>query len=283
MEEFSASLVREKIIFIDDGQDIEADGEAGPTVIRSNRIFLKLGERAATEKVVVRAQNMHTTLRLAGKVMYSFYKNGLFLNRSQPPEWEAIWDTVLSHYEKEFNPNIWGAVYINGKSMFKTTTSPFVDVVEKCALLSVDNYDGTMEVTESALKQIGRAMRINHSSNVATVFTDSDGAMRCGIIHRANGKDTTFNFTAAGGETHNRVPQSMAIAAAFLEGINLSFVTKSLQDKMRGGEIAKVSPEASKLRGATARLVAINKGISAFEETYEVKYRPEKPDFFGLG
>ena len=282
MEEFSASLVREKITFIDDSQEPDADGEVGPTVICSNRIFLKLGDRAATEKVVVRAQNMHTTLRLASKVMYSYFKNGAFLTRSQPPDWEAMWDTVLSIYEKEYNTGIWGSVYINGKSVFKTNTSPFVDVVEKCALLTVDNYDATMEVTESALKQIGRAMRINHSSNVATVFTDHVDTMRCGIIHRADGKDTTFSFTATGGEPHNRITQSISIAAAFLEAINLRFVTKSLQDKMRAGEIAKVSPEAAKLRGATARLVAIHKGIMSFEETYDVKYRPEKPDFFGL-
>lgn len=283
MEEFNASLVREKITFIDDAQEPDADGETGPTVIRSNRIFLKLGERAAEEKVVVRAQNMHTTLRLASKVMYSYFKNGLFLNRSQPPDWEAIWEAVLSNYEKEYNPGIWGSVYINGRPMFKTTSSPFVDVVEKCALLSVDNYDQTMEVTESALKQIGRAMRINHSSNVATVFTDSGDTMRCGIIHRSDGKDTTFNFHATGGEKHNRITQSISIAAAFLEAINLRFVTKSLQDKMRRGEIAKISPEAHKLRGATARMVAIHKGISSFEEAYEVKYRPEKPDLFGTG
>ncbi len=285
MEDFSASLVREKITFVDDDQAQKPDSGAGPTVVRSNRIFLKLGEGAATEKVVVRAQNMHTTLRLASKIMYSYYKNGLFLSRSQPPQWDTMWEMALSLYEKEYNADGWGSVYVNGKSVFKTNTSPFVDVVEKCALLTLDNYDATMEVTESALKQIGRAMRINHSSNIATVFTDhaGTGTIRCGIIHRAGGKDTTFNFTATGSETHNRVTQSMNIAAAFLEAINLRFVTKTLQEKTRKGEIPKVSPEANQLRVGTTRLLALHKGITSFEQTYEVKYRPEKPDFFGVG
>ena len=180
-EEFTASLVREKIIFADDS----AGSGAEPTVIKSNRIFLKLGVRAASEKIVVRAQNMHTTLRIASKILFSHHKGGALLERDTPFDWEGMWDQVLSTYEKEFNPAIWAAVYINGKPFFKTNKSPFVDVIEKCALLTIDNYDATMGVTESALKQIGRAVRINHSSNVATVFTDNGDSMRCGIIHRA--------------------------------------------------------------------------------------------------
>jgi hypothetical protein len=280
MEDFNASLVREKIILVDDSAP-EAD-EQGPTVIRSNRIFLKIGKRAATEKIVVRTQNMHTTLRLASKIMFDYYRNGLFLDRTTPFDWEGQWDAVLSTYEKEYNPQVWAAVYINGKPVFKTTKSPFVDVIEQCALLTIDNYDATMEVTESALKQIGRAIRINHSSNVATVFTDDSHAMRCGVIHRAGGKDTTFSFTCEGGEARNRIVQSVSIAAAFLEAINLQFVVKGLQDKLKRGEIAKVGKDANQLRTGTARLVALDKGIAGFEEIYTVKYRPEKPQFFGV-
>ena len=58
MEDFNTSLVREKIIFIDDvgTPDVE-DLEDGPNVVRSNRMFLRLGEKGE-EKIVVRAQNM---------------------------------------------------------------------------------------------------------------------------------------------------------------------------------------------------------------------------------
>jgi hypothetical protein len=280
MEEFNASLVREKIILTDDGAGASARADAGSTTIRSNRILLKLGHRAATEKIVIRAQNMHTTLRFASRILYSYHKGGSFLNRATPYDWDVQWDGVLSRYEKEFNQNSWAAVYINGKPLFKTTSSPFVDVIEQCALLSIDNYDATMTVTESALKQVGRAMRIQHSSNVATIFTDSGDSMRCGIIHRTEMRDTTFNFTATGGEQHNRTVQSLSVAADYLEAINLRFVIRGLQEKLRKGEVAKISPEANQIRMAAARQMSINKGITSFEDVYTVKYRPEKPDFF---
>lgn len=284
MTEFNASLVREKIIFVDQEQAMLDGVEAEPVTIRSNRIFLQINDGKHTEKIVVRCQNMHTTLRLASKIMYSFYKNGLFRGRENPYDWEGTWDAILPSYEKEFNPNNWAAVYINGQSVFKTSSFPFVDVIEKCALLTVDNYDATIDVTESALKQVGKAVSINHSSNVAAVFSD-DGreSMRAAIIHRSERKDTNFTFVVSGGETHNRVSQTINIAAAFLEALNLRFVVRHLGQQKRKGELEKTGDGANKLRGATGRLVAINKGITSFEEVYEVKYRPEKPDFFGAG
>ena len=75
MDDFNTALIREKIIFVDEesGKEAKADGHS---VVRSNRIFLKLEKDGKSEKVVVRAQNMHTTLRVAGKIMQEFYRKG---------------------------------------------------------------------------------------------------------------------------------------------------------------------------------------------------------------
>lgn len=279
MEDFNTSLVREKIIFTDGSPDT-GGGAKDPVTIRSNRIFLRLGIPPITEKVVIRAQNMHSTLRLAAKVLYSYRHSGLLLDRNVAFDWQDHWNGVLSDYEKEYSPDVWAAVYINGKSVFKTMTSPFVDVIEKCALLTIDNYDATMEVTENALKQIGHAVQINHSSNVATTFADDGDVMRCGIIHRSSSRDTTFSFTASGGERHNRIVQCMGIVAAYLELFNLRFTIQTLQGKIRRGQVMKASPESVQIRAAIARQGGINKAIASFEEIYQVKYRPEKPDVF---
>ncbi len=279
MPEFSTSLVREKIVFIDDAAAQDADASPVSTV-RSNRIYLQLQTPEGTEKMVIRTQTMPTALRLASKVMFSYYRNGLFSKRAEPYDWQAQWASVLSGYDEAFVPDLWAAVYINGQSIFKTVKSPFVDVVEQCALLSIDNYDAAMGVTEDALRRIGRAMRINHSSNVAAIFVDNDESMRCGIIHRLNGRDSTFNFTAAGGDVIHRIVQSLVTAAAFVEAIDLQRTVAALQAKVRDKEIPRASADATKLRAGTARMVVLDKAIKAFEEAYDVKYRPQKPDFF---
>ncbi|TAL31983.1 MAG: hypothetical protein EPN97_10160 [Alphaproteobacteria bacterium] len=282
MEDFNTSLVREKIVFIDDAAPPDIDDmEEGPNVVRSNRVFLKLGDKGTAEKVVVRAQNMHTTLRMASKVLADYFKNGPLSDRAKSFDWDEYWAAMLSNYEREFNPYNWAAVYINGKPVFRTKTSPFVDVVEQCALLTVDNYDATMKVAQGALKKVGKAMRIKHSTSVAAVLTDNGEVMRCGFLYRADGNDLAFNFGASGGEMPGRIVQSVGIAAALLEALNLRYITKKLQEKLGETSGMKSTAEANQLRGATGRLVALDKGISSFEELYDVRYRPEKPVFFG--
>lgn len=280
MKEFSTSLVREKIEFLDEA----VDGIVPTAIVRSNRIFLRLPspeEPAQADKIVIRTQTMPTALRLAGKVMFSYYRNGLFSTRHEPYDWDVQWDAVQSGYDRAFMPDLWASVYVNGKSAFKTVSSPFVDIVEQCALLSLDNYDAAIHVTEEALRKIGRSMRINHSSTIAAVMSDGGAEMRCGIIHRMDGRDATFNFMVSGGQNAHRVVQSLGTAAAFLEAINLQRVVRSMQEKIRAREAAKASPEATRLRAATARMTAIDKAINSFEDAYSVKYRPAKPDFFG--
>lgn len=286
MQEFSSSLVREKIVFIDGGKDIDPladEGEAsGPTIIRSNRIFLRLSQGTKTEKIVIRGQNMHGTLRMAAKVYAQFRKGGPFTERASPFDWQDHWDQLVSAYDKEFNPGNWIGVYINGKPVFKTLTSPFVDVVEQCALLTLENYDGTMGVAEHVLKEVGKAVRIQHFTNVAAVFSEEErNGIRCGIVHRSDVRDTTFNFSVIGGERDNRIIQALSTTAAFLEMFNLTFVIRSARMRLKAKEIDFSSPESKQARAAEARQGTLSRQINSFEEVFTVKYRPEKPDLMG--
>lgn len=282
MEDFSTSLVREKIVFLDDNAPEPADdAEDGPNVVRSNRVFLKLATDNGEEKVVIRAQNAHTALRVASKALAEFFRQGPFGAREKPVDWDEYWAAMLSPYEREFNPYNWASVYLNGKPVFRTKTSPFVDIVEQCALLTPDNYDATMRVAQGAMKKFGKSMRIRHTTSVAAVLTDTGEQMRCGFLNRGEGVDLAFNFTATGGKMQERIVQSTGIAAALLEALNLRFVTRQLQEKLGETSGMKSTAEANQLRCGTGRLVALDKGISSFEDTYDVRYRPEKPVFFG--
>jgi hypothetical protein len=285
MLDFTTSLVREKIEFVDDAPDsaesravmdpVLSAAKGGDHVIRSNRLLLALVRRGATERLVVRAKNMHSTLRFAGKILHDFYRNGMFANRAEPFHWEQTWQSVLSDYEHRFTPDIWSAVYINGKPVYRTRDYPFVDVVERCALEAMDDYDATMGHTRTAFQKIGRSVRINHTSSVATVLNDGNNVMRCGITHRGEGGDGTFNFMAIGGEQSNRIVQSVGTAADFVEALNLHYIAKVGQEKASAGR-ATVEDQV-RLDAATARLGTLRTAIRAFEEAYNVSYSPAKP------
>jgi hypothetical protein len=279
MDNFISSLVREKMTFTADAF-AEVDPGEELHVIRSNRIFLNLTKNGRTEKIAVRAQTMHVTLLLASKVMFSFFKNGLFLIRPEEYDWQQQWESILSSYEQKYNPNVWAAVYINAKPVFKTTDSPYIDIVEKCALLNIDNYDATVGVAEEAFKQAGKAVSIGHESHTAAVFSADEKTVNCGVIDRSGGKNVAFNFIVAGGDKERRLVQALAVTASFVEALNLRRIVRETQMRIRMEEITTSSSEAIRMRAAAGRLMALTKMITTFEEMYEVKYRPAKPDFY---
>lgn len=289
MVEFSTSLVREKIIFddrsrvipdvIDDDFDLT---QFEPETVRSNRIDLKLIKGDEIEHVIVRAQNMHSTLRMAAKVFTNFYKGGgAFEKRAKMPNWEAMWKQSLSVYEQEYNAeNNWCAIYMKGASVFKTKDDHFMDIVEQCALASKGDYDNTKEVAEYALKKIGKDIRITHHNNVAAVISDKPDGLRCGIMHRSERKDTIFNFMMEGGAARtDRIHHAFIVAASFLEGINLGHVVKYWRDQLVQEKITKGSDEAKLMRDSQKRQLILLREINAIEDIYKFNYRPEKPDF----
>ena len=285
MLSFQTMLVRERITLTQyavQGSADVPDNEAPPevTVVRSNRLHLQLDGPVRSENVVIRAQNMQTTLRIGAKVLFSFYKSGPFANRAEPFDWQGMWDMLLTAYEHKYHPDLWATVYMNGKAVFRTAESPFVDVIEQCALLTVDNYDATMTLTEQALGKLGQNAKIEHAAKVAVVFGDDNTTMRCGVNQRLDGKDTTFNFAATGGEQYSRVVQGFQIAASFIEAIDVRHYMRLVQKKLRSGALTRSSPEMGKYNAGPQRLKDLRLSLEAFEKHFDVKYRPEKPDVF---
>jgi len=282
MTDFNTVLLREKIDLTDETGSIPGTVD-GKAVVRSNRVFLKLDKDGASEKVVIRAQNMHSTLRLAESILKDFYWNGLFTHRLNPVEWDHVWLDAQASYDREYNPYNWCAIYIDGRSVFRTTPSVFVDIIEQCAMLNIDDYDNTMRVTEGAFERLGKAVSITHTSNVAAIISDNGTSLRCGIIARDDGHDAVFNFTTAGGAAGVRIVQSFGHAASLLEALSLRRITRELKEKLGTGFATKNTVEKAQLALATGRLVTLDKSTKEFEKIYMVKYRPEKPAFFRIG
>lgn len=283
MANFEASLAREKITLFDVQDPAAVPGpEAELTVIRSNRIVLHLTDGVIEEQVVVRAQSMSSTLRFAAKILFSYFKSGLFMRRAAPFEWEENWRSILTTHDERFSPELWSAVYVNGKVVFQTGRFPFVDVIEQVAAGEVaEDYDAAIGRARMALQRQGKPYEIEHLNKTAAVFTDTDhDQLRCGIIQRAGGKDTTFSFSIHGGEQYSRVIQALNAAAALLEAINIRHFMRYVQLGLHHGTIYKGSHETLKYHACADRLVELRKMMTAFEEHFDVRYRPEKPDVF---
>lgn len=283
MKDLNATLLREKFIIRD---AIAKTGDAAtPVIAMSNRMDFSLTNRDGdiTEHFVVRAQNMHSCVRMVARIMQEFHENGPLLTRTQGFDWGFAWDSITRGYEDRFNAQRWVAVYQRGHILYQEGPGerhPFLDIIEQCEARNKGTYEQAVAVAEDAFKQAGKLVTIEHDSNIALVLNHTARESRCGIIARGPNRTTTFNFTAKPRPGRDiRPSQSLSIAAAFLEGIQLAFQIGVIRQKEDYELIEPGSIESQRGHEASQKIGRLNSAIQKFEDMAEVFYRPERPDF----
>ncbi len=279
MVEFRTSLLREKFVIQSDNKEEE------PIIALSNRIVVPLvsADGIDNETFIVRTQNMHSCTRLAAAVAKEFFERGTIANRAVPMSWKDIWVDVIKGYERDWNPDIWCAIYYKGRNVFQYGNHhAFLDIIEQCDAANPQEYTESVTFAEKAFSQAGKNVKIEHDSNIALVVSAKEEQAKCGIIVRAATGATTFNYTSSTKEDNPRpihVHTTLTVAAAFLEGIQLSFQVGLMNRKQEYRLIEKYSDEDRKHKRATTRLGNLNRAIANYEKNFHVNYRPDRPTF----
>lgn len=280
MKEFSTALLREKFVIYDP----EKGKENGAAIALSNRLAAELrdSEGRITETLVVRAQTMHSAVRMVARIVQAFRQGGPLSIRQEGYDWKAAWDAIISDYEYIHNPERWIAVYHDGKCIFSEgERHPFLDMIEKCDRENDLDYDFSIPMAEKLFVQTGKPLKIEHNSNVAMSVHFAGNTGRLGIILRSPARTTTFTFTAVNEKekTALNIPQCLSAAAAFLEGVQLSFFIGTNAEKISLGLIERFSKEEKQTKEARKRIQRLKSEIENLERTFSVRYRPERPEF----
>lgn len=280
MSQLNTTLLREKFSILDSSPDLE---EETAIIALSNRMAVEFQNpnTGHSEKFIIRAQNMHSCVRMAARLVKSYSTSGPIMNRPKPFDWEAAWDAIVNDYEYRFNPERWCSIYHNGQVVFQTGEHHlFLDVIEKCDARNKGSYEAAIPMAEQAFKQAGKIVKIKHDSNVALVVDIEPRQGRFGLIVRGPTKTTTFNFSAASKDKDPvNFAQCLAVCACYLEGVQLAFLLGMNHEKIRLGIIEPASKEDMQTREAGLRLGRLNAEIANLERAYTVRYRPERPDF----
>ncbi|HEU4837897.1 MAG TPA: hypothetical protein VFS88_00630 [Micavibrio sp.] len=279
--EFKSTLLREKFAL----KDPAADAGEAPVIVLSNRMVLPLVHSGALEEAetfVVRTQNMHSCVRLCAAIGKEYFERGAIMKRVLPFRWATLWNDVIKGYEKDWNPDIWCAIYYKGRVIFEYgTRHPFLDIIEQCDAVNRDNYAQSVVFAEKAFKQAGKEMKIEHDSNIALIVSVKDEEAKCGVILRGANHKTTFNYTVRqrkGGDPV-RIPTILTVAAAFLEGVQLAFSVGMTNKKRQVSLIERFSDDARKGKRGAERLTNLSSAIAGLERKYMVNYRPDRPVF----
>lgn len=279
MTDFQTHLLRERFTLMD------KVGKTPDIIALSNRIVLPLPPVPGQplETFVIRAQVAHAALRLAGLMLNAYERTGPLLHRQIPLDWDDLWARAAGAHEQQFNEKLWGAVYHDGKCIFAASTHhPFFDVIEQVDAKHAKNYDDSVQVAEKLFSQAGKPITIHYDTGMAATFHIGKQSGKCGLIQRDAVKNQTFVFY---GEKRDGAARPLSgasflqTAAAFWEGIQLSFTIGQGNEKLRQNKITLYSPEEVALSSARTRLAEAQAAIKTFENTHVVTYRPDKADF----
>jgi len=284
MPKFHTSLQREKFKIT----DLSRNGKNSPPVMAfSNRmpILLQTKSGAVREDYVVRAHNMHTCIKLAAYIVKEFETKGPISGRSF--NWSDLYEEVVKGYEKKWNKDLWVAIYHDGEVLFKggsVESYPMLDIIEQCDFRNKKDYDNSVELAKKAYKKAGKNVDIEHEVNVAMVFDlKPKKTVRCGMVARGSSKRRTFSYMV---DIKNNdkldTYKSLLMSAALLEGIQLAFLIGVTKKREKEGLLSKISPEIKKSKAASEKLGRVTAHVRGFNKDYDVKYRPEQPDFSSL-
>lgn len=245
-------------------------------------LYDKRGKVAET--FVVRAQTMHSCIRMAAKIVQTYIRSGPLMIRAEKYSFADAWESIIEDHERKFAPDRWVAVYFDGKLLYKSGEQHmFLEVIEKCDAKNPGNYDNAVQLAEQAFLATGKQVTITHDANIGLVVNVNENEGKCGLILRNPNKKTTFNFIAfSKGAAKVTIAQCLIVAAAYLEGIQMAFQIGMINEKLRLLLLDRYSPEDQLADSGRRRLGRLNAEIRNFENTLNVRYRPEKPEFSAI-
>ncbi|MBE1237865.1 hypothetical protein IHV25_09435 [Phaeovibrio sulfidiphilus] len=263
------SLYREKTTFYKISTASLRRLEDKTSYLRSNRIILDM--KPFRDRVVIRANSVHNTLRCAHMILEQFSENSAALSESAEIDWSSLWQTRLSSYDREWNPSAWCSVHVNGRHLFASRKSELIDQIEKVAR----GADLSEEIIREAVKPYSRPgedLFVEHESQTAVLFSMFPTSVRATVLERERGRTRSFSVT---------MPYKEDLLPLF--GTRMRFVADvveaiALREMLEGAGIAYVgSVPAEQLHCARERRIECLQDIIEFEQASSVVYRPERP------
>jgi hypothetical protein len=252
--------------------------------IRSNRVTLQLKSGDVTENIVVRGQNIPSTLRLTALVLDQFARTPTMFSDSSADtfDWGELWKNRISSYERQFQPESWISLHCEGETIYTTNPSNQIEEMERIALGGDINDATIREVTTRLLGEDADVVT-QHDSQTAVVFSPFKEYHRAAILERRGGRTGSFAVSAH----HPPKPKKPVRYAGFInfcadtiEALNLKVFLDRIKQMIEENRISGPVITPAQVAGAMGRKRDLMQFIVAYERANKITYRPERPEFF---
>lgn len=288
MSNFTANLIRERFVLTNN-----KNKDTIPQIALGNRLefecFNASGEKS--EKFIVRAQNMHTTLRVAARLARHWYDHGSIQDTGRNRfNWKREYKETVKDFEEKWNKDCWACVYKNGKRLFGPDIpekSQLFDIIEQVYVYDKGNYDDITVAAEKMFARIGQHISLSYDRDIAmelsgsreriqnkVTYRDTDGRNKIDLIMRQ--KDLRYVKGDKGSPV--KLSECLSVAAVIFEGYQLGFIAGRTNFLLAAGQVNMSSQEAQHADHAIKRVIRLDNSLAELAKKHHLSFKP-KPNF----
>lgn len=276
------TLYREKSTIHRFSQRGGGQGDELAMVISSNRVTIPIKSRIENYNVVVRGQSVPAALRMAAVAIDEFRRDENLLYDPLALDWDSQWRRRLSHYDNDYNRDIWVSLHLNGRQIFssKEGDDPSAEI---------ERLAGGQEVTEAmVLQATGKSLGatddlvVEHDSQTAFVFTPFPAYHRAAAIERRGRRTGSYAVSAYHPAPTKpiRLSHFLNFCADLNEALTLKAFMERVQELTATNRIQQSGITPTQVTAARNHRRALTEAIENFEKTNKVVYRPDRPNLF---
>ena len=277
------TLFREKSVvhkFTELNDDESADDE--PVLsLRSNRVTIPIKTKMASVMVVVRGQNIPSTMRMTSVVVDEIRRDADVIHEAAEFDWDSMWRRKVSKYEADYNADNWVSVHVGGDLAYVSREGHE-------AIAEVELLAGSEDVTESIVMEAAsnvlgalEDLVVEHDSQTAFVFTPFPAYHRAAILERRDRRTGSFAVAAyhPTPQTPVRLSHFISFCADMTEALTHKSFLDRAQEMVADKTIDSSSFTPSFVQATRNRRRDLVQTIENFEKANKVVYRPERPSF----
>jgi len=281
----TVTLYREKSLVYGMGEPLSMDDdpeEEKPVLeLRSNRITMPIKTKVSTIAVVVRGQNMASTMRMSAVVMDEIRRDQTILRDAGGVDWYGQWRRRVSKYEADYNQANWVSLHIGGEQVFSSRDdNRAIAELEQLAMGEDVTDDLVMEAAQNVLGALDD-FAVEHDTQTSFVLTPGSEFHRSSVLERRDRKTGAFSLSVRHPTPQNQVRLShfMAVNADIMELTTLKSFLDRVAEMAAENTLSKSTITPTQVQAARARRQALLEAIELFEKTNKVVYRPDRPNF----
>jgi hypothetical protein len=197
--------------------------------------------KVSTVHVVVRGQNIPSTMRMSAIALDEIRRDPNVLRDGGAVDWFSMWRRRVSKYENDYNSANWVSLHVGGEQIFSSREdNAAVKEIESIAVGEETTNDLVLEAVQNMMGAL-EDFAVEHDSVTAFVMNPGVDGHRASIMERRAFKSNAFSMQVKHPTPQNpvRLSHFMNMSADVMELLTLKSFLDRVQEMAQANTLSK--------------------------------------------